>query len=398
MNNHNLQYWELFSKLKACVIIPTYNNCGTLGKVVEDVFQYTGNIIVINDGSTDETEKVLNAFSGLDIVRIGENTGKGNAIRAGFKKAIEKGFDYAITIDSDGQHFAEDLPKFLEALEKEPDSLIIGARNMSQEGIPVKSSFGNKFSNFWVWVETGKWLPDTQSGYRLYPVKLLEKMRFFSKKFEFEIEVLARTNWKAINIISVPVRIYYSPKEKRISHFRPFRDSMRISVLNSCLVTKALLFARPFKFVKSLNRKNIKQFVKNNLLNPNESNIRKALAVTLGFFMGIVPIWGYQLILAILLAHLLKLNKAIVIVTANISIPPMIPLILYISFKVGGLIIGEKASHLSFASGMNFETIKINLYQYLIGSICFAVLFSIICGLITFIILQLFRKPKIAIN
>ncbi len=395
---HNQQYWDLFNKSKTCVIIPTYNNCKTLEKVIDGVSYYTENIIVVNDGSTDDTENILKKYATFNIITFNKNSGKGCALKKGFKYACEKGFEYAITIDSDGQHFAEDLPKFIELIEKEPDSLIIGARNMSQEGIPVKSSFGNKFSNFWVLIETGIKLPDTQSGYRLYPIKRLEKTRYFSKKFEFEIEVIARAAWKGINIIPVPVKIYYSPKESRISHFRPFRDFLRISVLNTYLVTIALLFVRPFIFIRSLNKKNIKYFVKNNLLNPEESNIRKAVAVMLGIFMGIVPIWGYQLILAILLAHILKLNKSIVIVTANISIPPMIPLILFISFKTGGIIMGSAASHLSFTSGITFDTVKNNLYQYLIGSICFAVLFSIFCGLLSFLILQSYRRKKIAIN
>ncbi len=398
----NQQYRDLFNTKKCCVIIPTYNNSSTLGKVISDVLYYTENVFVINDGSTDNTIEVLKAFPSLKILTIEKNTGKGNALRKGFRFAREKGFEYAITVCADinnrtvadGQHFAEDLPKFVESIDEETETIVIGARNLAQEGIPVKSSFGNKFSNFWFLIETGIKHPDTQSGYRLYPIKRLETMHFFTKKFEFEIEVIVRSAWKGIKITSVPVKIYYSPKEKRISHFRPFRDFMRIGVLNSCLVTIALLWAWPFYFLRKINKKNAKIFVKNYLLNPNESNSRKSMAVAFGIFMGIVPVWGYQMIIALLLSHVFKLNKVIVIVAANISVPPMIPLILFISFKTGQLIMGSKASYLSFSMDINFETVKNNLLQYLIGSMSFAFIFGIFCGLLTFLILHLFRRKK----
>ncbi|OIP05389.1 MAG: glycosyltransferase [Bacteroidetes bacterium CG2_30_32_10] len=393
--DHSQQYWDLFNTKKCCVIIPTYNNCMTLSNVIEEVSYYTNNVIVVNDGSTDNTENILNKFSTITVLSIKQNTGKGNALKKGFEIARDKGYEYAISIDSDGQHFAEDLPKFIEIIEQEPEAIVLGARNMTQEGIPGKSSFGNKFSNFWFRIETGIKHPDTQSGYRLYPIKLLEKMHFFTKKFEFEIEVIVRAAWNGVKVVFIPIKIYYSPKEKRISHFRPFRDFARISVLNTCLVLIALIYARPFNFIKKLNKKNVKYFIKNNLLNPEESNIRKAIAVSFGIFMGILPVWGYQLILAIVLAHVFKLNKFIVIVTANISIPPMIPFVLFASFKTGGIILGSKASHLSFISGITFETVKNNLYQYLIGSLVFGFLLSILCGLLTYLILRFFKR-KIA--
>jgi len=393
--DHSQQYWDLFNTKKCCVIIPTYNNCLTLSKVIEEVSYYTNNVIVVNDGSTDNTENVLISFSTITVLNIKQNTGKGNALKKGFEAAREKGFEYAISIDSDGQHFAEDIPNFLKIIEQEPEAIVIGARNMTQEGIPGKSSFGNKFSNFWFRIETGIKHPDTQSGYRLYPIKLLEKMHFFTKKFEFEIEVIVRAAWNGVKVVFIPIKIYYSPKEKRVSHFRPFRDFARISVLNTCLVLIALIYARPFNFIKKLNKRNVKYFIKNNLLNPEESNIRKSVAVTFGIFMGILPVWGYQLILAIVFAHVLKLNKFIVIVTANISFPPMIPFILFASFKTGGIILGSKASHLSFISGITYETVKNNLYQYLIGSLCFGFLLSILCGLLTYLLLHFFKR-KIA--
>ena len=128
---------------------------------------------------------------------------------------------------------------------------------MGQSSVPGKSSFGNKFSNFWFWVETGLTMQDTQSGYRLYPVKRLSKLNFITRKFEFEIEVLVRAAWSGFEIVHVPVRVFYAEKGKRISHFRPFKDFSRISVLNTVLVIMALLYIHPRNFFRSLKKKTL---------------------------------------------------------------------------------------------------------------------------------------------
>ena len=107
---------DLFKLRKVCVLVPTYNNEQTLGAVIESILEYTNQIVVVNDGSTDATHHVLDRFTGILKVGYPENKGKGFALRAGFKRALEAGYEYAITIDSDGQHFAEDLPKFMKSL------------------------------------------------------------------------------------------------------------------------------------------------------------------------------------------------------------------------------------------------------------------------------------------
>lgn len=247
---------ELFEQRKVCVLIPTYNNEQTLEKVIRNVLECTSQVIVINDGSTDTTTAILEKFPEVSLVSYAVNQGKGFALRQGFKRAIAEGYEYSISIDSDGQHFAADLYKFLIKLEEHPSAIIMGARNMEQSSVPGKSSFGHKFSNFWFWVETGVTLPDTQSGYRLYPVKLLDGIKFITRKFEFEIEVLVRASWRGIELTHVPVNVFYAEKSKRVSHFRPFKDFTRISILNTFLVTIALLYIKPRDLFRSLKKKN----------------------------------------------------------------------------------------------------------------------------------------------
>ena len=246
---------EAFEERKVCVVVPTYNNSRTLADVLTGILKYTKDIIVVNDGSTDNTETLLQNFPQVKKICYVKNRGKGFALRKGFAHAIECGYDYAITIDSDGQHYADDLPVFLQKLQSHPRAIIIGTRNMDQESVPGKSSFGNKFSNFWFWVETGIRRNDTQSGYRLYPVKALQNIKFITYKYEFEIEVLVRAAWKGIEVIEVPVKVFYPDKAQRVSHFRPFRDFSRISVLNTVLVTIAFLYIKPRDFIRSLKKK-----------------------------------------------------------------------------------------------------------------------------------------------
>jgi len=391
--SYALRLNSLFEDQRCCVLIPTYNNQKTLEKVITDTLEYTNHIIVVNDGSTDTTPQILDKFKELiSVVNFEKNCGKGMALREGFKAALAKNYRYAISIDSDGQHYPEDLEAFLIKIKEQPDSLIIGARNMDQASVPGKSSFGNKFSNFWFELETGIKMPDTQSGYRLYPIEKLKNISFYTTRFEFEIEVIVKAAWAGITVIPMPVGVFYPTKEERVSHFRPTKDFFRISVLNTCLVPLAIVWYRPKKFLKELSISNIRAYIRNAFSDQEESVLKKSISVSVGIFFGLIPIWGYQLITAIAAAYLFKLNKAIVIITANISLPPMIPFILYASLKMGELITNKES--MFSISDINFESIKNNMHVYLVGACWLSVLSSLLTGVLTFIILTLVKSRK----
>jgi len=273
-----------FDELSACVVIPTYNNSATLAEVITDALQYSNNIIVVNDGSTDNSEAIARSFPQVQLISYSSNVGKGWALRKAFLYAIEHQYKFAITIDSDGQHFAKDLPAFINKLEEVKDAIIIGSRNMDQVTVPGKSSFGNKFSNFWFKVETGITVPDTQSGFRAYPLELLKGIHFFTKKYEFEIEVLVRAVWKGAKIESIPIAVYYAPKEVRVSHFRPFKDFTRISILNTVLVFITFLYIKPRNFLKILfDKKKVYTSLKNNCLIQMSQTSLKRFQLPLAF-------------------------------------------------------------------------------------------------------------------
>jgi glycosyltransferase involved in cell wall biosynthesis len=396
MNNEE-SYKAGFKAFRACILIPTYNNQATIAGVIGDVSAYCDDIIVVNDGSTDETASILQSFSLIKLISFEKNFGKGLALRKGLAYATALGYKFAISIDSDGQHFARDLPQFLTRLETVQDAIIIGARNMDQESVPGKSSFGHKFSNFWFKVETGITSPDTQSGYRLYPLLLLKDIHFFTRKFEFEIEVLVRAAWKGVKIDSVPVTVYYAPKETRVSHFRPFQDFIRISILNTFFVIATFLYIRPRDFFRTIfQKKKFRQLVNDHFFKQQQSDGLKAISIAFGVFMGIIPIWGFQLVAAIFLAILFRLNKALVIIAANISIPPMIPIIIFLSIKVGAYWMGSDIFKIDFSNKISIESVSNNLKQYIYGSITLAVIAAVLFGSVSYILLKVFKRKSVA--
>lgn len=379
----------IIDEQKILVVVPTYNNAGTIACVIEQVRQYSDHILVVNDGSTDTTAEIIRSLN-VEQISYSKNRGKGYAIRRSFEYAKQNGYNYVLTIDSDGQHYASDIANFTREIISNPDSLIIGARNLTADNMPSKNTFANKFSNFWYRIETGNKLIDTQSGFRLYPILKIGGTRFFSNRYEFEVEVLVRSAWNGVNVYNIPIQVYYPPTYERISHFKPLKDFTRISILNSLLVIIALLVYYPWSFIKLLTKENIKSFIKENITQTKESNHRVAASIGLGVFFGIVPIWGYQMIVAGVTAHLLRLNKVLTVISSNISIPPMIPFILYGSFYVGALLLGSDAG-VSFSS-ISLSKVYDDLFQYVYGAMVVAVICGIITYVVTFVSLLLFRR------
>ena len=389
---------QKITHLHVCVIIPTYNNCRTLERVLNGVLELTNNIIIVNDGSTDNTAAILKNYQQLQQIHFPENKGKGMALRAGFKKAISLGYEFAITIDSDGQHFPDNIPDFIHALEQNngEDLLIIGSRNMKQEGVPGKSSFGNKFSNFWFWIETGIKLKDTQSGFRLYPLNVLKNIKFYTSKFEFEIEVIVKTAWKNIEVKNIPIKVLYDESE-RVSHFRPFRDFTRISILNTWFVFLTFIYYLPRRLFRNIKKKGIKRFFVEDFLGSNDSPKKKALSIALGTFIGFSPLWGFHTLLVLSLAIFLRLNKVISFAFSNVSLPPFIPFIIFASLELGQWVLGEKISYSLEEMLTNFEAIE-HLKTYLVGSFTLAIIGAVVFGFIGYIFFSFFNKKKIAIQ
>lgn len=385
---------EKLSRLGCCVVIPTYNNAGTLADVILGVQKYCADVIVVNDGSTDGTAEILRNFqAGVHILTHPFNWGKGVALQNGLEYAVQSGFRYAVSIDSDGQHYPSDLENFAEAIESGPESLLVGARNLNAEGMPSRNTFANRFSNFWFRIETGIRMDDTQSGFRAYPLENLPLgNRHLTGGYEFELEILVFSAWKGIPVRNIPVRVYYPPEGERVSHFKPLRDFTRISILNILLVFYCLLWKWPYGFFRKLSWKNVRSFVDRYIVHSPDSNARLSSAVALGVFIGVMPVWGYQMIIAFALAHLLKLNKVIALVASNISLPPLIPFIVFGSYWLGCVLTGNPVVF-SFGS-ISLSAMGGMLLQYVIGSIVLGLGLAASFWCLTMTVLTIFRRKR----
>ena len=392
MEQTTMTYKERMQALRCVVLMPTYNNAGTIATVINDVKEFATDVIVVNDGSTDETAQILASIEGIKVIDYPNNKGKGYALKLGLQKAYEWGYRYAITIDSDGQHYADDIPTFLDKIEEKPDSLLIGARNLTAENMPSKNTFANRFSNFWYKVETGQELSDTQSGYRLYPLERLQNIHFLTRRYEFEVEIIVRAAWRGVNVENIPIKVYYPPVEERVSHFRPLQDFTRISLLNTVLVLYAFLLYYPWRFLRSLTPSNIKKFIDQQIVHSADSNVRMAAAMGWGIFCGIIPIWGYQMVFAGFTAHFLKLNKIVAVVFSNISIPPMIPFLLY-----GSMVLGAWALNVENAfslESISLDSVWQSLGQYLVGSALLAVASGVLVFAISLLVMVICKRKK----
>jgi glycosyltransferase involved in cell wall biosynthesis len=221
------------------VLIPAYDCAATIAAVVEGARQHVERVLVVDDGSADATAERA-AAAGADVLRQPRNTGKGAALRAGLEWLAARGAERVLSMDGDGQHLGDQIPLLLAASARHPHALIIGARQVDPTQVPGIKRFGNRFANRWVEIASGMALPDTQSGFRIYPMPETLALGATTGHFAFETEVLIRAVRGGLQVLSVPVQAYYPPAAERVSHYRPFVDTVRIIVT----VLRLILFAR----------------------------------------------------------------------------------------------------------------------------------------------------------
>ena len=213
--------------LRYAIVIPTYNHGAQIRGVIEKCLKFKLPVVVVDDGSTDSTPDILACFSGTTVIRHGKNEGKGASLLSGFAEVLPIA-DWAVTIDADGQHDPEEILSLMRAVPVNERPIVIGKREkMGDKNVPWTSRWGRRFGNFWVWASCGRWLSDSQSGFRVYPLPEILHLGTRSKRFQFEVVVLVRAVWSGIPIIETPVHAFYGPPEVRVSHFRPWLDFWR---------------------------------------------------------------------------------------------------------------------------------------------------------------------------
>jgi uncharacterized protein (DUF2062 family) len=387
--------------VKPCILIPCFNHVTTVAAVAQAALAHAP-VLIVDDGST----LPLPEMPGCLRLRLEKNSGKGAALRAGLNHAAELGFTHAITMDSDGQHFAEDLPKFLDLARTQPDSLLVGVRDFYAAGCPTHRRRSNAVSTFWFRVETGVRLGDTQCGFRCYPVALAQRIKTRSGRYAFELEFMVRASWMGTPIVAVPVKCIYHPvagegesvssqkhsPEFRQSHFRPVRDLAQITIMNIGLVLQSWFVPRPLRVAWSQGqrwslRRTVREFFVEHAQEPG----RVSLAVGLGLFFGIVPIWGFQMIAAAAVAHRCRLNKAITLLASNISAPPFAPFIAYAGLVLGHWLFTGKIVHIA-PSEVNMTSVREYFWAWVAGSIALAVLAAVAGTVLTYAGARLVRR------
>lgn len=374
--------------MKPCIIIPCFNHAATVAAVTKSARVFCP-MIVVDDGSTQS----LPELSNCEIIRLAKNFGKGAALRAGFQRAIENGFTHAITMDADGQHFAEDLPKFIEATTSQSDAFIVGVRDLVAAGCPRHRQRSNAVSSFWFQVETGILLRDTQCGFRCYPLALAKNLKIKSGRYAFELEFMVRAAWVGTPIVAVPVKCAYTDGIRN-SHFRPIKDLAHITLMNIGLVLQSWTVPRKLRAAWSLGRKeSLWQTIRDFFSEHAHEPLRLAGAVGLGLFCGIAPFWGVQMLVAATLAHWLRLNKATTLLASNISIPPCVPFLIYGSTELGHLMFTGKILNISFQE-IRAHSVEF-IGQYIVGSLALGVIVGIVGAIITYSAALLWRKNEI---
>ena len=218
---------------KKMVVIPVYNHGATLRNVVEETLAFDLPVCVVDDGSDIPVAEGLCGLE-IDLVRHPSNLGKGRAILSGAARARSLGMTHIITLDADGQHTPQDMPQFLSCLTTDPKAIWVGIRDMNSENVPAIARFGNRFSNFWMRVQTGYFLQDVLCGFRAYPLDVLSLPQLKESGYSFELEVLIRAAWAGFKIRELAIRVHYPSSSQRISHF----DALSDSVLLIWLITR----------------------------------------------------------------------------------------------------------------------------------------------------------------
>ncbi len=213
------------NKYKVAVVVPTFDNPTTIQDVANDTVKHGFVTIVVDDGSSKKVQDILRPNDKLHIITHEQNIGKGRAITSGATKAQQLGFTHILTIDGDSQHPADQADKLLSKIDK--SSIIIGNRNFDIDHVPFGSRFGRWFSNFWASWDTGFDIQDSLSGYRLYPLSILN-LDIVSCRFDWEMEVIVRHSETGAMIKQADISCYYPRAEHRVSHFHKLKDTFAI--------------------------------------------------------------------------------------------------------------------------------------------------------------------------
>ncbi len=363
-------------KVKFVIVIPVFNHAKTLRYVAKRALEVEHTVMVLDDGSTDGG---IDTLKGLDIHVLQHpiNRGKGAAILTAATAARRLGATHIVTIDADGQHDPADFRQFVPLATQCPEAIIVGKRNFQGINVPGMARFRRQFSNFWLRIQTGQSIGDSLSGFRVYPLKVLELLKFRESGFAFEVEVLVKAAWAGVGLREVDISVHYPPPHESISHFNFFKDNVRLTLLNTKSTLRSFV---PIPHQQILDRNSDRTKISvwkpiqslKILLAKNLSPGQLASAGSLGVFLGTLPLIGLHTILILFAAGFLRLNKVVALSTSQLCMPPLVP-----AFCIE---IGFFLRHGRFLTEISLQTLGYQglerLFEWVIGSIILAPLLS----------------------
>lgn len=388
------------------VVVPTFNNARSLPGVLGGLGTIGLPVIVVNDGSTDDTAATVDAWREGDSasrhsVTHHENRGKAAALLTGFAMAREMGFTHALTIDSDGQHEPTDLRRLIGVGVGNSGALIVGARPQRIADCPWRSLVGRRLSNWFVWVASGVHVTDSQSGMRLYPLGLIGGLGVRAGRYAFETEILTRAGWAGLGVIETPITGIYGVAGGRTTHFRVGRDSWEAVGMHTRLIARSLLPGDPVPRVDVgscgaataqvnhsigtilhrawwwLGPRRLAAMATGNAMERG----RLAASVGTGLFMATVPVYGIKTVACLWLSAKFRLHPAVVIAVSSLSTPPLGFVFAFLSLLVGHVILrGDLPTPdvLPTWSAFTLADARALLWEWVVGSVIVGVVLGVL--------------------
>lgn len=380
--------------------MPTYNHGHAIRAVLDGLAPLGLTVIVVDDGSQDDTASTIKAWQRDDpstrlLVTHDVNQGKAAALLTGFARARDLGFSHALTIDSDGQHTPADLQSVLGVSIANPKALVVGARPRHIVGVPFASRVGRWFSNRCVWIASGVRITDSQSGLRSYPLHSVGSLDVRSGRYGFETEILTHAGWAGIPVLETPIASIYDVAGGRVTHFKKGADSWAAVSMHSRLIAKGLLPGEsnireapqvgriPRRLWWWISPARLWAMVR------GDEHAKKQLAASagVGLFMAAAPFYGIKTALCLWISAKFRLHPAVVIAGSALSTPPV-----GLVFIFAGLVVGHLALHGSLPthdqlpewSHMDWHHVWEWFWEWMLGG----VIVGIVIGLVAYVVVK----------
>lgn len=375
------------SATQVIVVIPVYNHAGTLRDTVSRALEVHPRVLVVDDGSTDMDAGALVGGLQVPVVRHPINMGKGAAILTGAAEARRLGMSHMITMDADGQHDPRDIRLFLSLIDKDPYTILVGKRDLKGPNVPLGRRIGRGISNFWFRVLTGQKIGDAQSGFRSYPLAVIDGLKLRERGYALEMEALVKGVWAGVRLRDVEISVHYPPAEKRISHFRMLKDNIRLTILNFKLTLRSMVpipYREIFPYQEGGEKITILHPIRSltTLMSRDATPGRLAAAGALGVFLGALPLIAFHTVAILFTAGFFRLNKVTAVASSQLCMPPVVPALCIEA--------GYFLRHGSFLTEISFKTLGCHaverIFEWLIGSLVLGPVLGLIVGGIIYVI------------